>query len=144
MYEEFVRERIMELQQRKGVSAYKMSLDLSRSRDYIYNISPGKSLPPLSELFTIIKYFEMPPLEFFREQNHYPNLVNKVVEGACELDEGDIEFLLSIIGRIGLMRGIIRDLLPMEENSTQNANRRSGADEGFETEVQAEIQIFNK
>jgi transcriptional regulator with XRE-family HTH domain len=139
MYEEFVRKRIIELQQRKGVSAYKMSKDLGHSRGYIYNISSGKSLPPLKELFAIIEYFEITPLEFFREQNHYPDLVNEVVEGVCGLDEGDIEFLLDVIGRIGFMRGIIKDLSPRAEN-VQNG-KGNDADKGFKTEELVETQV---
>jgi len=108
---DFVRRRITELRERKGVSEYKMSQDLGHSRGYIYNISSGKSLPPLKELFAIIEYFDITPLEFFREENHYPDLVNKVVEGVCGLDEKDIEVLLGVIGQMCLLRGIVKDLL---------------------------------
>ena len=48
MYESFVRDRITQLRLQKGVSEYQMSYDLGHSRGYIYNISSGKSLPPLS------------------------------------------------------------------------------------------------
>ena len=48
MYESFVRDRITQLRLQKGVSEYQMSYDLGHSRGYIYNLSSGKSLPPLS------------------------------------------------------------------------------------------------
>lgn len=49
MNADFVRERITQLRLEKGVSEYQMSYDLGRSRGYIYNISSGKSLPPMKE-----------------------------------------------------------------------------------------------
>jgi hypothetical protein len=82
----------------------------------MFGISSGKSLLPLKELFAIIKYFEITPHEFFREQNHYPDLINKVIEGICELSEYDIKSLLGVIGQLCLMRGIIRDLSSKEED----------------------------
>lgn len=57
MYENYVRERITKLRVRKGVSEYKMSYDLGHSRSYIYNISSGKSLPPMSEFFCNMRLF---------------------------------------------------------------------------------------
>ena len=56
MTEDFVRNRITQLRLQKGVSEYQMSYDLGHSRGYIYNISSGKSLPPLSELFAICDF----------------------------------------------------------------------------------------
>ena len=61
MTDDFVRNRITQLRLQKGVSEYQMSYDLGHSRGYIYNISSGKSLPPLSELFAICDYFGITP-----------------------------------------------------------------------------------
>ena len=57
--EQFVRNRITQLRLQKGVSEYQMSYDLGRSRGYINNISSGKSLPSMSEFFSICDYFNM-------------------------------------------------------------------------------------
>ena len=46
---EFIRKRIADLRIQKGVSEYKMSLDLGHSRSYIQNIVSGRSLPSLEE-----------------------------------------------------------------------------------------------
>lgn len=46
---QFVRDRITQLRLKKGVSEYQMSYDLGHSRSYVYNISSGKSLPPMAE-----------------------------------------------------------------------------------------------
>ena len=76
MYESFVRDRITQLRLQKGVSEYQMSYDLGHSRGYIYNISSGKSLPPLSEFFSICEYFGITPLEFFDKAHNYPALIS--------------------------------------------------------------------
>lgn len=65
MTEDFARNRITQLRLQKGGSEYQMSYDLGHSRGYIYNISSGKSLPPLSELFAICDYFGITLAEFF-------------------------------------------------------------------------------
>lgn len=57
--EEYVRNKITQLRLYKGVSEYQMSYDLGHSRGYINNISSGKSLPSLSEFFSICDYFEI-------------------------------------------------------------------------------------
>ena len=64
-YDEFIMSRITELRIRKDVSEHKMSLDLDKSGSYIRGITNGAALPSLKELFNIIAYFEMTPIEFF-------------------------------------------------------------------------------
>ena len=55
----FIRDRITELRLQKGVSEYKMSMDLGHSKSYIQSISSGKSLPSLSEFLYICEYFDL-------------------------------------------------------------------------------------
>lgn len=55
---QFVRDRITQLRLKKGVSEYQMSYDLGHSRSYVYNISSGKSLPPMAEFLQICNYFQ--------------------------------------------------------------------------------------
>lgn len=50
---------------KKGVSEYQMSYDLGHNKNYIRAITSGRSLPSVRELFAIIEYFEMTPVEFF-------------------------------------------------------------------------------
>lgn len=85
---------------RKGVSEYKMSYDLGHSRSYIYNISSGKSLPPLREFFEICDYFEISPAEFFDDSLKEPDLIRMAVNGLKELNEKDILVILSLINRL--------------------------------------------
>ena len=77
MDEKFIRDRITELRMKKGVSEYKMSYDLGKSRGYIYNISSGKSLPPMKEFLSICDYLEVTPQQFFDSNTKHPELVQK-------------------------------------------------------------------
>lgn len=99
-YDEFVRNRITELRMRKGVSEYQMSYDLGHSRGYVYNISSGKCLPPLSELFSICDYFEITPAQFFDDKISQPELVQKALEGLKKLNDSDLLMILNHIDRL--------------------------------------------
>jgi len=100
MYEKFVRERITQLRLIKGVSEYKMSYDLGHSRSYIYNISSGKSLPPMTEFFAICDYFEITPDEFFNNGHNNPALVQEATNALSEISDEDKLLVLSIINRL--------------------------------------------
>lgn len=100
MTEDFVRDRITQLRMKKGVSEYQMSYDLGHSRGYVYNISSGKALPPLKELFAICDYFGLTPQQFFDEETQNPELVQKALNGMKQLDERDMLMLLGIINRL--------------------------------------------
>ncbi len=98
-YEKFVRDRITQLRMKKGISEYKLSYDLGHSRGYIYNITSGKSLPPLTELFSICEYFDITPAEFFDDKHANPELIQKAVEGLKKLNDSDILLILNNINR---------------------------------------------
>jgi transcriptional regulator with XRE-family HTH domain len=100
VYDKFVRDRITQLRLQKGVSEYQMSYDLGHSRGYIYNISSGKSLPPLTEFFAICEYFGITPAEFFDDKLSNPELIQKAVEGLKALDDSDILMILNHINRL--------------------------------------------
>lgn len=100
MYEEFVRERITQLRLQKGVSEYQMSYDLGHSRGYVYNISSGKSLPPLVEFFSICDYFNITPVEFFDTEHNNPALVSEALKGLSQLSDDDVLFVLNLINRL--------------------------------------------
>lgn len=100
MYEEFVRERITQLRLQKGISEYQLSYDLGHSRGYVYNITSGKSLPPLPELFSICEYFGITPVEFFDNKLTNPGLINKAVEGLKNMNDSDVLLILNFINRL--------------------------------------------
>jgi DNA-binding XRE family transcriptional regulator len=100
MYAEYVREKITKLRIKKGVSEYQMSYDLGHSRGYIYNISSGRSLPPMKEFFSICEYLGVTPHDFFNEEIEQPELIRKAVTGLETLDESDVLLILTQINRL--------------------------------------------
>lgn len=96
----FVRERITKLRMQKGVSEYQMSYDLGHSRGYINNISSGKSLPSLAELFAICEYFEVSLSDFFNENVANPKLTTQVIYDLEQLDEDDLALIHKNIARL--------------------------------------------
>lgn len=97
MYEDFIRERITALRLKKGVSEYQMSYDLGHSRSYVYNISYGKSLPPLKEFFAICDYLGITPRDFFDTEISQPQLIQKAVDGLKNLYDSDVLMILGYI-----------------------------------------------
>ncbi len=98
--EKFVRNRITQLRLNKGISEYQLSYDLGHSRGYINNISSGKSLPSMSEFFSICDYFNITPIEFFDSNHTNPELLSKAIEELQSLNDEDMLLILTIIKRI--------------------------------------------
>lgn len=96
----FVRDRITQLRLQKGVSEYQMSYDLGHSRSYIYNISSGKSLPPMAEFLQICDYFEITPSQFFDDTSENPALLQTAMEELRKLDDDDLVLIISTIRRL--------------------------------------------
>lgn len=98
--EQFVRNRITQLRLAKGISEYQMSYDLGHSRGYVYNISSGKSLPSMSEFFSICDYFGITPSEFFDTKQNNPVLISKAVEELKSLNDNDMLLALTLLNRL--------------------------------------------
>lgn len=96
----FIRDRITQLRIQKGVSEYKMSYDLGHSRSYIYNISSGKSLPPMAEFLEICDYFGITPSEFFNDSTENPVLLQTAIEELRKLNDDDLMLCISNIRRL--------------------------------------------
>ena len=96
----FIRDRITQLRIQKGVSEYKMSYDLGHSRSYIYNISSGKSLPPMAEFLEICDYFEITPSQFFNDAADNPALLQSAIEELKKLDDDDLMLAISNTRRL--------------------------------------------
>ncbi len=97
---QFVRNRITNLRINKGVSEYQMSYDLGHSRGYIYNISSGKSLPPLTELFSICDYFDITLSDFFNVNIENPALYVKAQKQILELNDNDLQLIIDLMKRL--------------------------------------------
>ena len=77
-----------------------MSYDLGHSRGYINNISSGKALPSVTELFAICDYFEITPVEFFSETVSNPKLQKTVIANIERLSEKDLLLVQAIVERM--------------------------------------------
>lgn len=100
MDDSFIRERISYLRAQKGVSEYKMSLDLGHSKGYIQSISSGKSLPSVTELFYICEYLGVTPKAFFDEESDVPQMVQHVHDLARDMSEKDLQVLIHVAERL--------------------------------------------
>ena len=94
-FKQFVRDRITQLRLQKGVSAYRMSCDLGRSKGYIHSICAGKHMPSLEGFVAISKYFGITLREFFDASLQDPVLFHQVMEEISQLEEKDALFILN-------------------------------------------------
>lgn len=94
---EFIRQRITDLRIKKGVAEYKMSLDMGHSRNYIQNISSGKSKPSIEEFLYICEYLNVTPSDFFDVRNTEPILIQKALDGMRGLSDKELLALINLI-----------------------------------------------
>lgn len=103
MDESFIRNRISELRSKKGVTEYRMSLDLGHSKSYMQSISSGRSLPSLSEFLYICDYLGVTPKEFFDLDTDEILAVSSLTRLAKTLTLEDINLLITIAERLSTM-----------------------------------------
>lgn len=96
----FIRNRITQLRLQKGVSEYQMGYDLGHSRSYVYNISSGKSLPPLTEFLEICDYFGITPSQFFDTSIDNPALLQTAIKELKKLSDDDLMLIIGNIRRL--------------------------------------------
>ena len=101
MESDYIRLKITELRIKKGVSEYKMSLDLGHSKSYIQSISSGRALPSLPEFLSICEYFDITPMSFFDEGVSEPALLKELNKNASTLSHEDLELLIAVSKRLG-------------------------------------------
>lgn len=97
---EFIRRRMTELRISRGVSEYKMSLDLGHSRSYMQSIASGRSLPSMLEFLYICEYLGVTPSAFFDDQTSEPVLVQTALNGMRTMSERDLTTLITLIDRL--------------------------------------------
>lgn len=100
MNEQFIRDRISILRTKKGISEYKMSLDMGHSKSYIQSISSGKALPSMSEFLYICEYLGVTPREFFDEEIAEPSMSNELFELTKKMAAEDISLLINMAKRL--------------------------------------------
>ena len=100
MFETYIRKRITELRLQKGVSEYKMSLDLGHGKNYIRSITSGRTLPALTERPYICEYLGVSVWDFFDETANYPALVQDMIKKAQNMSEADLQAIIGIMDRM--------------------------------------------
>lgn len=100
-YAEFVRTRITELRIARGVSEYRMSLDLDKCGSYIRSITSGRALPSLGELFNICVYFGITPADFFYPLENADTTFSKLCKRLQSWSDEDLEKINAFVDLIG-------------------------------------------
>ena len=77
-----------------------MSYDLWHSRSYIYNISSGKSLPPMAEFLEMCDYLGVKPSQFFDDTSDNSLLMRTAIEKMKKLNDDDLMLAISNIRRL--------------------------------------------
>ena len=98
--EQYIRDRISVLRTNKGISEYKMSLDLGHSKSYMQSISSGRAMPSWTEFLYICEYLGVTPKEFFDEDIKEPQLVQRLYELTRNMSEADLKVLISTAERL--------------------------------------------
>ena len=96
----YIRNRITELREQKGVTEYKMSVELGRGKSYIQNIMVGKALPSLTEFLKICGYLGVTPKEFFDIGTRNPVLLNQAIEKMRPLDDEGLKMTIGFLSMI--------------------------------------------
>lgn len=100
-YAEFVRTRITELRIARGVSEYRMSLDLDKCGSYIRSITSGRALPSLGELFNICVYFGITPSDFFAPLENADATFSKLCRRLQAWNDEDLEKINAFADLLG-------------------------------------------
>ena len=100
MDEAFVRDRITYLRIRKGISEYRMSIDMGHSKSYMQGISSGRAMPSMSEFLYMCEYFGITPRDFFDDEIENPALLQQAMDGLKDLKNDDLALILNNINRL--------------------------------------------
>ena len=101
MYEEFFRNRLIQLRLKKGVSARDMSLSLGQSASYINKIENGRAMPSMEVFFYICDYFGLQPGDFFSEDRGEMIELDALLSQLAQLDEESIFLVRKLIQKLG-------------------------------------------
>ncbi len=92
-FKQFFRRRITELRMEKGVNEVQMSLELGKSRNYMFHISSGQALPSMTQFFNICLYLEITPEQFFDPNFRSPSLLKKSLKLMEKMTNKELENL---------------------------------------------------
>ena len=98
--EKFFARRLTSLRIEKGVSEYKMSLDMGRNSGYINAIANCKSLPSMGEFLYMCDYLGVTPSEFFDEKFEGELKYKELEKSIRRLSDDDLELLKAFVARL--------------------------------------------
>lgn len=96
-YDNFIKDRLSALRNKKGVSARNMSLSIGQSENYINVIENGYSLPSMTVFFYICEYLGVTPKEFFDDHRCNPKLIKEIDLELERMSDKQLENILSFI-----------------------------------------------
>lgn len=101
MYRRNFINKLVELLKVNEVSAYKLSKDLKKSKNYINNIIHNNHMPSIDEFLNICDYFHITPNVFFDDESiRFRSDVLKIAEKISCLEGDDLDLVESFIDRI--------------------------------------------
>lgn len=100
MDENYIRQRITDLRLKKGISEYRMSTDMGKSKGYIQSISSGRSMPSISEFLYMCEYFEITPKDFFDTDTENPALIRQAMDIMQTMSEEDLQAVITLLVRL--------------------------------------------
>ena len=95
--EEMFAQRVMELREKRGVSARDMSLSIGQGAAYINNIENSRNLPSMTGFFYICDYLQIEPSEFFDLKNTNPSKLNTLIESIKDRNDEKLDALQKIV-----------------------------------------------
>lgn len=89
--------RLVQLREKKNVSAREMSLAIGQNPGYINNIESGKSLPSLPGVFYICDYLGISVSEFFDLDTKNPTKLDAIINDLKKLDDAQLENIANLV-----------------------------------------------
>lgn len=89
--------RLVELREKRNISARSMSLDLGQNAGYINNIESGKNFPSMTIFFYICEYLSITPEEFFDFDSKHPAELRELIDDLKKLDIVQLECIITIV-----------------------------------------------
>lgn len=81
----------------KGISARDMSISMGQNPGYINNIENGKALPSVSSFFSICRFLNIAPKDFFDDGNRNPQETQAITNALKRLDEDQLRHIGAIV-----------------------------------------------
>ena len=91
--------KIKRLRIERGLTQQQLSGD-KITRNMLSCIESGKALPSMASFFYICEFLGITPAEFFSVEQSYPERVREINEHLRQLDDGDLNAVLYLTGRL--------------------------------------------